>query len=244
MQNVKGTTRFSDLHDDIQKEVLAIDNVIGKIISFKEEIDAFMPQHEADVNAVATDVALMERKYEAVRAVLDSDVQAIAHVQDLTKQDVDDAKISFRAVENLKLPAHYHTASLWGSRAPNAGGASGTSAGSAVGQLDATGQDIMAFYQRHVQSLDERYARIKERLAEVQQHMPGVEAGLYERVRSLSEAGVFPDDQAQQLIGALTETYQAIIGQANRVAECRQQFVDLQSSLLGALSGRLAHNGF
>jgi nucleoporin p58/p45 len=254
----------------VQRELEFIDGALRQIMSFKDEVEAFMPQHEADVAAVTSDVELMQRKYEAVKAVLDEDVRTVKHLQDGAKEVADDARTSFKAVDNLKLPSHYHTTGLWGappravpggagsnvvgggggnaSAAAGAAGAGGGGGGGGGGgaagggstQLDATGQDILAYYHRQIGGLERRDAKLRERLAEIQQHMPGVEAGLYERLRSLADSGYVPEGAAQQLIAALGDTRDAIVAQANHVAETRERFVDLQ---VGLIQGVAAVNG-
>jgi nucleoporin p58/p45 len=229
LQNVKGTTRFNDLHEDIQREIEAIGKAISQIMANKNEIDAFMPQHEEDVTNQNYSVKLLLEKYEAVQNALNEDVQAVKHLQGLTSEVIEDAKLSFKAVDNLKLPAHYHTPGLWG-RTPTPGG---SNAG-----LDNDGQDMMAYFNTQLERLDQRHVKLKERLAEIEEHMPGVEAGLYERLRRISEKGHVSDGARDSLVQALYDTHETILNQAKNVAQTREQLVNLQLGITNVSNGR------
>ena len=106
LSNIRGNTRFSDLHEDLQKEIQAIDDFIQKQISFKESIDQALPRAEESIKTIPTDVTFLTGRADTVELALDNDAQAIKGLKELVHEDAEDAKLSFRAIENLKLPPH------------------------------------------------------------------------------------------------------------------------------------------
>src|SRR5271156_1108431 len=54
--NIRGTTRFNDLHEDLQKQITQIDEVIQAQIRLKHDCDAIMPSHESQLSNIPHDV--------------------------------------------------------------------------------------------------------------------------------------------------------------------------------------------
>ncbi|KAL2255344.1 hypothetical protein VTK26DRAFT_3549 [Humicola hyalothermophila] len=150
LSNIKSTTRFNDLQETLQKEIAMIDEAIQKCIRDKEAVDAFLPAHAEQLAAIPTDVSFVTRKSEGAHNALKSDVLAIDQLRELVKADADNARLSFRAIDNQKLPMQYHQAGLWAAAstssssstvragASNAAGA-GTGAGGGSNPANLTG---------------------------------------------------------------------------------------------------------
>lgn len=231
LQNIKGTTRFQDTHDDVQKEIAVIDRAIQQLMSFHDQIDNFMPEHQRDIESILYSVELMEQKYQAVKARLNDDIVAVKYLLDGLNSLVANAKVMFKAIDGLNLPSHYHTTNLWGQGSTPAAAQSTTVS-------DSDGQDILAFFNQQVVALTARYDFIQERLKEVQDHMPGVEGGVYERIHALQEgSGGISEEPVRMVFQALTDLHVAINNQAEHVAETRQKVMNLQLNLADKMGG-------
>lgn len=66
------------------------------------------------------DVSFVSRKSEGAASALNSDVLAIASLKETVKKDAANARLSFKAIDQLRLPGGYWQAGLWSSR--SAGG--------------------------------------------------------------------------------------------------------------------------
>ncbi|KAH8651006.1 hypothetical protein BX600DRAFT_527920 [Xylariales sp. PMI_506] len=233
VSNVRGTTRFNDLQEDLQKQITEVDKIIQAYISQKNELDAFMPGHGEMLQRIPEDVKFVQRKSEGVEGALHSDVEAIEHVRTLIKQDADDARLSFRAVDNLKLPQQYHTSGLWSSRQQASGSAN----------TEGDGQEIVGFFSKTADEMDEQLRRYERNLSEIETHMHGVQASLIEQLQRMMAAkngGSTPADEKLAELGAVLRDFeQSIIEVAQRVGGGREGVTRLQlGELMGGVSDR------
>ncbi|VUC20128.1 unnamed protein product [Clonostachys rosea] len=237
--NIRPRTRFDDLAKPIQDEIALIDKGIARVIKMKDEIGEFMPQHERDIEQLGRDVKFVESKFRTVQVALNSDIQAVKVLQDMTKKNITDAQLSFKATDNLKLPAHYHQTGLFATPA-SANTANSPAANTAAGASDthADAQDLITYFNRICDDVEKYKRRIDEYRAEIERDMPGVENGLYEQIRALrdrqassnGDSGV--SDQLGQVLLALREMGTAIINQAGQIADTRERLSRLQAGIL------------
>lgn len=72
--------------------------------------------------------------------------------------------------------------------------------------------------------------------SEIERDMPGVENGLYDQIRNFRDrnaamngSGTAVQDQLTQVLSALRETGNAIVGQAGQIADTRERLSRLQA---------------
>ena len=116
LANVRGTTKFSDLTPELQKEIETCDDVIRTFKGHADQIAQFRAGHKGDLERLTHDVSWLQRKFDGVKTTLEDDVKVVANMKDLIKSDADIAKAAFKGAEQLKLPAHYHTTWLTASK--------------------------------------------------------------------------------------------------------------------------------
>lgn len=172
VSNLKGTTRFSDLQETLQKTIENIDKSILDQIRHQEEVQSFMPGHGEMLENIPNDVKFVTRKYEGARNALESDAHAIEVARGLVKQDADHARLSFRAIDNLQLPQQYHTPNLWAPRQQSAGTAN----------AETDGQDLVGFFSKTADEMDDQLKRYERNLSEIEMHLHGVQEGLVEQL--------------------------------------------------------------
>ncbi|PHH68372.1 hypothetical protein CDD80_7575 [Ophiocordyceps camponoti-rufipedis] len=228
--NLRPRTRFDDLAQPVQDEIALIDKGIQRVIKMRDEIGEFMPQHEKDIQQLGRDVQFVESKFRTVQVALNQDIQTIKALQDMTKKNISDAQLSFKAADNLKLPTHYHQTGLF---AGSPAAAEATSASS----THASAQDLITYFNRVCDDVDRYKRRLDEYRADIERDMPGVENGLYEQIRALRDrnaaaGGGAVQDQLGQVLSALRETGSAIVAQAGRIADTRERLSRLQAGML------------
>lgn len=223
LTQVKGSTKFDDLTKEGQDLISGIEATIDKVGKWKDEIAGYTPVHEQDIRQLAVDVAYLQNKYELVRrAVLEGDVASVQELRTLSNKNIDDAQTVGRAVENLKLPAHYHLPGLFTSTG------AGTSFGADPGETD-----LIGFFNRQCAQLQERDARLRSHLAEIQQHMPNVEGGLYQKLTALQgQMGGSSGAAFEEMRATLVDMRNAILGQAVEVGKTREALTKLQVAFL------------
>ncbi|KAG6001163.1 hypothetical protein E4U21_004662 [Claviceps maximensis] len=231
--NLRPRTRFDDLAKPIQDEIALIDRGIQRVMKMKDEIGEFMPQHERDIEQLGRDVKFVETKFKTVQVALNRDIQTVKVLQDLTKKNIADAQLSFKATDNLKLPTHYHQTGLFAGPPPSA-----DSNGPDSVSANTSAQDLITYFNRICDDVERYKKRLDEYRTEIERDMPGVENGLYEQIRTLRDrntaraGGGAVQDHLSQILSALRETGTAIVAQAGQIADTRERLSRLQAGIL------------
>ncbi|KAL9047919.1 MAG: hypothetical protein Q9162_007913, partial [Coniocarpon cinnabarinum] len=169
--HLRGTTRFSDLTDDLQREILQIEDMISAEIGYKDQIDAMMPAHAASVASLGPDVSAVTERLGAVEGGIDNDGVAVREVREVVRNDAEDARRVFRNVENLKLPPSFHYGA-WSSAQP----AGSLQRVTEPGDDDNGGSvDLLAFFRRQCEEMGKTLKGYEDALAEVETHVRNVE---------------------------------------------------------------------
>lgn len=228
LSNLKGTTRFSDLQENLQSTIENIDKFILNQIRHQEELQSFMPGHGEMLENVPNDVKFVTRKYEGARSALESDAHAIEAARTLVNQDADHARLSFRAIDNLKLPQQYHTPNLWAPRQPSAGTAN----------AETDGQDLVGFFSKTADEMDGQLKRYESNLTEIESHLHGVQDGLVEQLQKVmatkNGGASTADEKIQELVAVLRDFEQGILKVASEVGRARDGMTHLQLGDFGA----------
>ena len=236
MSNIRGTTRFNDLHEDLQKQISNIDAVIQAQIQLKNDCEAIMPSHEAQLKQVPNDVEFCRRKLIGVENGQDSDVQSIAAASQLAKMDAESAKLSFKAVDNLRLPPQYHTSGIW-------------SANDSRSQSNGDGEreDIVGFFSKTADELAATLARYQSHITEIEQHLRGVEAASAQQINALvakrNGGSRAYSDPVEDLTAVLRDFEQSLLGVAGKVGGAREAIQTLQLDGFSAPANRRPVNG-
>ncbi|KAH7410980.1 hypothetical protein BKA64DRAFT_662279 [Cadophora sp. MPI-SDFR-AT-0126] len=225
VSQLRGTTRFNDLHDDLQKQIKLFDDVIQGQIRLKNDCDAIMPAHNNQLAQVPHDVEFVRRKRIGVENAQDSDAQAISIVQKLIKVDAEHAKLSFKAIDNLKLPPQYHNTGVWSGN-PAANDSRGQE------NDDADAQDIVSFFNETADELASTLSTYQKHIVEIEQHLRSVEANSAQQINALvakrNGTSTGQEDARSELIAVLNDFEQGMIAVASKVGGAREGLQSLQ----------------
>ena len=230
LSNIKSTTRFNDLQETLQKEIAQIDEAIQRCIKDKEAVDAFLPSHGEQLAAIPTDVSFVSRKSDGAHNALSGDIQAIDQLRELVKQDADHARLSFKAIDNQKLPTQYHQAGLWSNRGQQGGGAGGGQGGAADVQ---TNTDLISFFSTTADEMDGMMKRFEKNLGEIEVHLHGVQGNMLEQMQRVAaqSKGVTPggaDERVMELAAVLRDFEEGILKVAGVVGGVKEGVTELQ----------------
>jgi nucleoporin p58/p45 len=240
LTNIRSTTRFTDLHEDIKKGIINIDAVIQAQIQLKNDCDAIMPAHESQLAHVPHDVEFCRRKLIGVQHAGAGDVYAIDLVKKSIDTDVQHAKLSFKAIDNLKLPPQYHNSGIWSAK---------TTSSSSQAQTNGTGdtQDIVGFFSTTADEIATTLATYQKHIVDIEQHLRGVEGTSAAQLNMLiaKRNGSFAgnDDPMEQLTGALRDFEESLLGVAGNVGAAREGVQGLQLGRFSAPTKTGAKNG-
>ncbi|KAI9745742.1 MAG: hypothetical protein M1818_001278 [Claussenomyces sp. TS43310] len=221
ISNVRSTTRFNDLHEDLQKLIENVDKVILNSIQQSQDISAIMPSHDEQLAFVPDNVDFLSRKLLGVESSLESDAETIAHLKTLADKDHANASMSFKAINELALPQQYHQRHAWSSS-----NAALTDASSA------TSHDLVSFFSRTADDMSATLSTYQARVAEIETHLRSVEAATLHQAQLLSAGAPSATDdrgrEIRELALVLREFEQGILGVAGTVGRARQDVQKLQ----------------
>ncbi|TVY21577.1 Nucleoporin [Lachnellula arida] len=236
--NLRGTTRFNDLHDDLQKEISRMDDIIQGQIKLKNDCEAIMPSHDHQLAQIPNDVDFCNRKLVGVESAALSDVNAISHVREFIKRDAEHAKMSFRAIDNLKLPPQYHNTGMWATKAQE-------HRSQANGEDE--GEDLVGLFSTTADELAATLTKYQNNITEIEQHLRSVEANSAQQISAFvakrSGSSGSRDDPVAELAAALREFEQSILGVAGQVGSAREGVQTLQLGGYSASTNGKNFNG-
>jgi nucleoporin p58/p45 len=231
LESMRGTTRFNELHPDLQNMIQQFDEGIQRKIGYCNQIRETLPNSEAEVATIAPDVAYVESFLATVEVGLDNDSANIARLRDLVKKDAEDATLSFRAIENQRLPAQFHyrnSANLTASsaKAPPSNG---------LDEDDPTKPvDLMSYFNRRTGELDRTLDVYQRQIREIEGHLRTMEAGTLEKAQQLTGSRSAPRDQRRELVEALKAIEGAILDSAKKVGQVRDEVTKQTMGNVGA----------
>jgi nucleoporin p58/p45 len=222
VSNLKGTTRFNDLQEDLQKIIEQADGFIAEQQRRKGEVDSFMSGHRDMLESIPDDVTFVARKYDGARNALESAAQSIEAARLLINQDADNARLSFRAIDNLKLPQQYHTSGFWSPRQQVSGNAN----------AESDGQDLVGFFSQTADEMADQMRKYERNLTEIELHMHGVSDSLVEQLQRMmaakNGASSGSDEKIQELVAVLRDFEHGILKVAGDVGSAREGMTRLQ----------------
>ncbi|KAJ9644636.1 hypothetical protein H2199_003599 [Coniosporium tulheliwenetii] len=252
LSSIRGTTRFSDLHEDLQKQILAIDEFISVQQNHASQCAQMMKPHAANLAYIPNDVEFVSGRVEAVETALDNDAEAVRRVKEVVARDVEDGRLSFNAIDALRLPGAYHLGQhqqqqMYGSfmglghhgvdRAPPPSSTIGDGS-----EANGSAQDIVGYFSNKAAEMSQALDSYNKHISEIEQHLRTVEAGTMARAEELMARGARDAEggkeaRVRELVGTLKAFEMAILNVAAKVGECREGVVEVTVGGAG-LGGR------
>lgn len=125
LEHLRPTTKFDQLTEELQREIVTLDTVILNEINRCNEVSDLLPTIAASGSNVPNDVIYVTQKLEEVETGLENDAEDIQSMkEDTVRKDANEAKICFREVDRLKMPSQYQ-ASVTGPATSVSGGVYG-----------------------------------------------------------------------------------------------------------------------
>jgi nucleoporin p58/p45 len=244
IDSIKPTTKFTELTPEVQNEIIRIDDLITQQINFRGQIAALLPSHGETLATIPPDVAYLEDRMDLVETQLENDAVDVAQLKKDLHSDAEDARLSFRAIENLKLPAQFHYSTLGSSGFRNTARTSAVDTAVFDSDESATGPvDLLPYFEVKRDGIDKSLATHARHIAEVEAHLGVVESSVQQKLLQLREAmernqlnedavnGASGNGSSREKLRELGEALRAvegaILGLASRVGEVREGVVDV-----------------
>lgn len=246
VSNIRPTTRFTDLHEDLQKELELIDGLVLRQISCHNQCQAMMPNHAERLSYLPNDVEYLSRREKTLTETLMNDAQAIARVRETVKADSEDAKLSFAAIDNLRLLPQYHHAGSW-----KLGGVSSSFTSNNIntnlsGEHETSPRDLVAYFSQRAENMSLTLQQYMQNLAQVESHLRGVEARTGQQIQQLAFSHGrdgeprATDEQIRELAAVLRDFENGILGVAGKVGAARE---GVQQLILGTAGSGIGLDG-
>ena len=240
VNELRPTTRFNDLHEDLQKMIENIDNFITEQMRFQTQCEqALEGQGEGAQRGVAlaaetipSDVKQCQSTLDAVQQALENDAQAIAQVKALTKADAAHASLSFKALSILRMPQQYQNSSMW--TVPNMS----QMAGPILVDDDlapGTANNLVSYFSMQADDMSKALEGYRGRIEEVETYLTGLEASMTNQaqqlmfVRDHDGGPKSAEDQVKELAAVLNEMDTGIMGVAGKVSLAREHVQDIKT---------------
>ena len=108
LEHLRPTTKFDQLTEELQKEILSLDNAILGEITRCNEVSDLLPAVAAAGSNIPNDVAYVAEKLEEVEIGLENDAEAVQNLKEhVVKKDANEARVCFREMDRLKMPSQY-----------------------------------------------------------------------------------------------------------------------------------------
>ncbi|KAL9104558.1 MAG: hypothetical protein Q9163_000532 [Psora crenata] len=224
VNELRHTTRFNDLHEELQKAIEFVDAFILNKTQWQEQCEAANRTMEEICEQMPPDVEHCSRNLNTVQQALENDAQSIAFAKDLVKADAADAKLSFKVINNLKLPQQFHHTSLWSTvPAPQQTGVSFPDESSE----GCTSRNLVEFFSKQASVMFKTLDSYKHTVAEVEAYLKGVEVNALQQMQQLTHARhqdgreKTAEDQVRELAAVLREFENGILEVALKVGGAR-----------------------
>lgn len=269
VSQMRGTTRFNDLHEELQRKIEQVDSFIQQQINYAGQCSALLPTHEQDLSYIPNDVDFVAHKLDTTELTIGNDSVAIAKVKDLVREDTDDAQLSFKAIDNLKLPQHFHYSGL-----RSTGLAYSTRSAVDSATMDAaddvpTSADLISYFKKRADALAKTAAEYDRSVHEIEIHLRTVEASAIAQTEAImarsalsnssssrnggATAGRYEgrngisaghDDELRNLAAVLADFERGILSVASKVGAVREGVVELVVGSENSLGNSVASNSY
>ncbi|KAK6515203.1 Nucleoporin nup49/NSP49 (Nuclear pore protein nup49/NSP49) [Arthrobotrys conoides] len=109
--NMRGTTRYEELHADVRSLLDFLDDYVQKAIGISQELSARSVTHKEAMESVDDDVEHVSRKLGFTTTFLNNDGHSIGQLHNASTQLINTATLSTRTIDILRLPmsqrSHY-----------------------------------------------------------------------------------------------------------------------------------------
>ena len=255
VSNVRPTTHFTELHETLQREIEQLDAFILNQQKLEAECALLLPSVERHLRTLPADVGYCAARLDATNRALEADAAAIDAARSLLGSDARGARRTFRAIQALRLPAPFQSASLWaaGNAEQAAGGArpaAGAKGPAPTSRLAAdeddgsASADLVGFFGDRADDMAGRLEGFTADVTTIETHLRSVEEQLAAQTqaarwsRGRDGRGASAEDQVRELAAVLREFEGGILKVAGRVGEAREKANEAMLANAGGLGMR------
>ena len=232
---LRPTTRFNDLHEQLQTLIENVDSFIQQQMKYQQECAGLNTSIDANCAQIPGDVEYCTKALKTMQYALENDAEAIADAKVLTKGDVANSRLNFNAIENMAVPQQFQATNLWALP-----GVSQNATPSLLEDEDLTegtsSTNLVSFFSVQADEISASMDDYKKNMGEVESYLKGVEASTMHQIQQLmfthgrNGEDRTAEDQVRELAAVLKEFEAGILGVASKVGGVREM---VQEAMLG-----------
>lgn len=210
-----------------------MDNFILGQIRCQEECAQHTEEIDQKCRQMPPDVEYCTKALDTMQQALENDAESIAIAKGFVKVDVANAKLSFKIIQNLKLPLQSHQSGMWNiTGIPQSGGSSFPEEDAEVG----ASRNIVEYFSKQADEMTKTLDAYKRNIDQVEAYLKGVESNTMQQMQQMMFNGgqdggeKSAEEQVRQLAAVLRDFEHAITGVATRVGGTRDK---IQEVMLG-----------
>ncbi|KAL9036538.1 MAG: hypothetical protein Q9180_004243 [Flavoplaca navasiana] len=225
---LRPTTRFTDLHEQLQTIIENIDGFIQQQMKFQQECAAMNHGLDQNCSQMPDDVDFCTRALHTMQHALENDAEAISRAKVLTKADVANAKLSFATIESMAVPQQYQATNLWALPSISREVAPSSLDDESVPETDGS-TSLISFFSSQADEMSKSLDNYKKNIMEVEDYLKGVETNTVTQLQQLSLTrgqdgqGKSAEDQVRELAAVLKDFENGIINVAGKVGSVREK---------------------
>ncbi|RAL61100.1 hypothetical protein DID88_010440 [Monilinia fructigena] len=127
-------------------------------------------------NTFLTTLNFAEGNYSVWKKPWNANAADIDQVRQLVKKDADNATLSFRAIDNQKLPTPYQTPGIWATK---------STANPNSSDDDTDAQDLISFFSSTADELDATLKKYQSNFTEIEAHLRSLEQSTAQQTQAL-----------------------------------------------------------
>ena len=168
-----------------------------------------------------------------MQQALENDAESIAFAKGLVKLDVADAKLSFKTIQNLKMPQQFHQSGTWNTMGISQSGASSFPEEDA--EVGAS-RNIVEYFSKQADEMSNTLNTYKRNVGQVEAYLKGVESNTMQQMQQMmfnrgqNGGEKSAEEQVRQLAAVLRDFEHGITAVAARVGSNRDK---IQQVMLG-----------
>ena len=244
VNQLRSTTRFNDLHEDLQKVIEQVDNFILGQIRCQEECAQHTDDIDQRCHQMPPDVDYCTKALETMHQALENDADSIAVAKGLVKVDVADAKLVFKTIQSLKMPQQLHQGLLWNTTGiSQIGGPTFLEEDAELG----ASRNIIEYFSRQADEMTKTLDAYKRNVGQVEAYLKDIESNTMKQVeqtmfnRRQDSGEKSAEEQVKQLAAVLRDFEHGIMGVATRLGGTRDKVQEIildSDDMLGGLMTR------
>ena len=241
VNQLRSTTRFNDLHEDLQKVIEYVDNFISGQIRCQEECAQNTEDIDQKCHQMPPDVEYCTKALDTMQRALENDAESIAFAKGLVKVDVADAKLSFKTIQTLKMPPQFNQSGMWNTTGTSQSG------GSSFPEEDAevgASRNIVEYFSKRADEMTKILDAYKRNIGQVEAYLKSVESNTMQQMQQMmfsrgqdgSEKSA--EDQVKHLAAVLRDFGHGIDGVATKVGGTKDKIQEVTlgpNDMLGGL---------